>query len=98
MSLALWAVRMLRKLPHTRQFDRHLDDCAAVQILRRAFPERPPLRLAHVIGTAPLPSLQPSFVNLEPKRLKLTVITNEVMGSREAVSAANTGAVRKLGL
>lgn len=57
-SIALWAVRVLRKLPHTRRLDKHLDDCAEVEILRLAFPERPALSIAHVVGAIALPSLE----------------------------------------
>ncbi|WOJ91078.1 hypothetical protein RZS28_07300 [Methylocapsa polymorpha] len=59
---ALWAVRILRKFPHTARFDRHLDDCAALAVWFPLFESGvSPLRLAHVLRLAPLPSLDPGF-------------------------------------
>lgn len=93
--VALWAVRVLRKFPHSRRFDRHLDDCAAVAVLNLAFPERPPLRLAHVMRAVALPDLQPSPVDMEPERFQLTVITNEVFGSGKAIRSTNAGLLKE---
>ena len=58
---ALWAIRILRKFPHTWRFDRHLDDCAALAVWTPLFDSVPPLRLAHVLKLIPLPCLNPSF-------------------------------------
>jgi hypothetical protein len=48
-----------------------------------------------VIGARPLPDFSPSTVDVEPKRLKLAVIANEVVGSREAITAADARHVSK---
>src|ERR1700719_1748513 len=64
-SLALWAIRILRRLPHSARFDAHLTDCAALGVLYAPFGEAPEgLRLSHVVGLVPLPSLLPR--GLEP--------------------------------
>lgn len=59
---ALWAIRILRKLPHTARFDRHLDQCAALAVWAPLFEAGvPALQLAHVLRVIPLPCLNPSF-------------------------------------
>lgn len=56
---ALWLVRILRRLPHSYAFDRHLDNCAAHEVLDRAFDERlPELSVAHVLRRKPLPKVE----------------------------------------
>jgi len=60
-SLALWAVRILRRLPHTRKLDAHLTDCAALAVLYFPFGDAPEdLRLSHVFRLVPLPRFIPS--------------------------------------
>jgi hypothetical protein len=55
-DLALWAIRVLRALPHTARFDKHLTDCAALAVVYEPFGETlVRLRLAHVLRIAPLP-------------------------------------------
>src|SRR4051812_4286431 len=62
-SLALWAVRILRRLPHTKRFDAHLTDCAALAVLYAPFdPGIEPLRLAHVFEMHPLPDCIPRMI------------------------------------
>ena len=56
MSKALWLVRILRRLPHLRSFDRHLTDCAALEV----FYQTAPLTIRHVLKLDPLPSFIPA--------------------------------------
>lgn len=64
MNVALWAVRILRRLPHTRNFDSHLTDCAALAVIYHPFNDCEPLTLAHVFKRRPLPD----FRGLEAER------------------------------
>jgi hypothetical protein len=78
-SAALWAIKILRKLPHSARFDRYLDDCAAYEVAYRPCdPSLPPLRVAHVFRRAKLPILYPS--QAEPMRHGI-----EVTGSADNV-------------
>jgi hypothetical protein len=53
---ALTLIRLLRPLLRGRKLQSHLDDCAAYEVLIRAFkPYLPPLRPVHVFGLAALP-------------------------------------------
>ena len=61
MSLALWATKVLRKIPHTARFDTHLDDCAALEVIYGPYDSALPLlRLSHVIRLSKLPIFQPT--------------------------------------
>ncbi len=62
MSIALWTIRILRRLPHTARFDAHLTDCAAHAVLYAPFDKRlPALRLSHIFRRVALPSVIPHF-------------------------------------
>jgi hypothetical protein len=90
MSLALIAIKMLRKLPHSRGVDRHLDDCAALEILHGAFPmQHPSLRITQVIGAISLPDLQPSLADMEPQTFPFGVISNQIVRGGEAIKTTN---------
>jgi hypothetical protein len=56
---ALRLVSLLRKVPHTVRFDRHLDDCAALGHVAYLGEGLPSLRVAHVLGFIPVPRLCP---------------------------------------
>jgi hypothetical protein len=61
---ALWAIRVLRKFPHTARFDRHLDNCAAHEVVYAPYnPDLPPLRVSQVFGFSSLPNPFPSLPN-----------------------------------
>lgn len=54
----LTLIRMLRPILPGRRLQRHLTDCAAYEVLDRAFsPWLPPLRKRHVLGLRPRPSV-----------------------------------------
>ena len=72
---ALWAVRILRRLPHTRRFDNHLTDCAAVAIEHEICPDRKPLALAHVFLARVLPNEGPCFFDGSSERVERTVFS-----------------------
>lgn len=89
-SLALWIVRIARRLPHSAKFSRHLDECAALEVLHIAFDsEFPSLRASHVFGLLPLPDLQPRYVNMISKGFKVAIVPDQVIGSCEAVRSAD---------
>lgn len=71
---ALWAVRLLRKLPHTVAFDRHLDDCAALDINHHVFNEPYALTLAHVFLARSLPQEGLSFLDGGSERIERTML------------------------
>lgn len=52
---ALHLVRILRRLPHTRSFDRHLTDCAALAVFYQPYGNAQPLTWRHVVRLDPLP-------------------------------------------
>lgn len=56
MSAPLGLIRILRKLPHTRAFDRHLTDCAAYEVAYRYNdPRMEPISVRHILKLDPLP-------------------------------------------
>ena len=55
MSTALTLVRVLRHLPRTGSFDRHLTDCAALEV----FYQTAPLTWRHILKLDALPSFIP---------------------------------------
>ena len=59
-TLALWAIRVFWKLPHTARFEAHLTDCAGIAVSYAPF-GAPELRLAHVLRISPLPDFIPRF-------------------------------------
>ena len=59
-TLALWAIRLFQRLPHTARFEAHLTDCAAIAVVYAPF-GAPELRLAHVLRISPLPDFIPRF-------------------------------------
>lgn len=64
-SIAIWAVRILRRLPHTRQFDKHLTDCAALHLLYAPYGDASEsLKLKHVLKVVSFPNFLPCC--LEP--------------------------------
>lgn len=63
MSAAIWAVRILRRLPRTGGFDSHLDGCAALYMFRELGEPLSPLSIVHVFRLVPLPRLHPSRTN-----------------------------------
>ncbi len=79
---ALWAIRILRKLPHTMRFDRHLDDCAALAVWIPLFEDVPPLRFAHVLKLVALPRLNPSFPDPMNGRVDIPVLPKNVIWFR----------------
>lgn len=57
---ALTLVRILRAIPHTRAFDRHLTECAALSVLYHPFGGVPfPLTWRMVLRLDPLPPFVP---------------------------------------
>ncbi len=91
MTVALIAIRILRKLPHSRRFERHLDDCTALEILHTAFPSMyQALILAHVIRSIPLPDLDSCRIDMEPESLEVGIRTNQVDRGREAIKATDS--------
>jgi hypothetical protein len=80
---ALWAIRILRKFPHTARFDRHLDDCAALAVWVPLFEASvPPLRFAHVLGFISLPCLNPSFPDPMNGRVEIPMLPKNVIWLR----------------
>ncbi len=63
MSIAMMAVKILRRLPKTAKFDRHLDSCVALDLFTYLGEELPSLTVAHVFRRVPLPSLYPARPN-----------------------------------
>jgi hypothetical protein len=63
MPLARMAIKILRQLPHSRSFDRRLDDCAALYVFGYLGEKLPALRLAHIFGFVALPRLYPAGSN-----------------------------------
>lgn len=92
MSLALNVVRLLRRLPHTARFDRHLDDCAALEVFYRPLaPEFPPLKVSQALGLVPLPSFNPPVSKPSVERVPLTVVadnTSRRLAKQEPLDAA----------
>jgi hypothetical protein len=63
-SLAMWAIRLGKRLPLPRRAHRHLDLCATVELFDSVFDKsvsRP--TLWHVLGFLPLSLLSPSLQN-----------------------------------
>jgi hypothetical protein len=56
---ALRLVSLLRKVPRTVRFDRHLDDCMTLGVVTNLGEDLPSLRVAHVLGLIPVPRLCP---------------------------------------
>ncbi len=80
---ALWAIRVLRKFPHTARFDRHLDDCAALAVLVPLFEASvPSLQLAHVLRLIPLPCLNPGLPNPMDSGVEIPVQSENVIWLR----------------
>jgi hypothetical protein len=64
-GIALLAIKILRRLPHSERIGRHLDRCAALAVFYAPFGEGvPELRLGHVLGLVPLPSVVPGSADL----------------------------------
>ncbi len=83
MSLALKVVRLLRRLPRTTRFDRHLDNCAAYEIwYRDSDPTLPPLKVAQALGLVVLGGLNLPSPEPVSKRIKLTVVSDNSARSR----------------
>ena len=77
MSFALNVVRLLRRLPHTARFDRHLDNCAAYEIWYRDLdPALPPLTVRQALGLVPLGSFNVPCSEPMSKRVKLAVVVS----------------------
>jgi len=75
MSLALFIVKVLRKLPRTARFDKHLDDCAAYEVFYRAFDDSlPPLTVKHALAKARLPDSLPTFGESGTERVNGSVL------------------------
>ena len=55
----LWLIRLLRRIPHSRRFDCHLTDCAALAVIYHPFGEAEPLTIKHVLRLDPLPPFFP---------------------------------------
>lgn len=55
----LWLIKLLRQLPHTTTFDRHLTDCAALAVLYHPFNGADALTWRHVLRIEPLPPFIP---------------------------------------
>lgn len=71
MSFRLKLISVLRRLPHTRAFDRHLTDCAALEVIYRPGS----LTTRHILKLDPLP----------PPMLRSAVfITGEIHDAYEA--------------
>lgn len=83
MALAIQVVRLLRKLPRTRRFDRHLDDCAALDVLYGPWDSAlPSLQLSHVVRLAKLPSFQPAEAQPVGERTNAASSSNNVIRMR----------------
>ena len=80
MSLALFAVRLLRLLPHTQRFDAHLTDCAALAVVYGPFGAAR-LTLSHVIGISPLPDFIPGLTNARDQGVDAPVPSDNDFGS-----------------
>jgi len=59
MSVAFRIVRALRRLPLSPRLHNRLDHCAALDVFHRLGEDMPGLRIAHILGLVPLPSLYP---------------------------------------
>jgi hypothetical protein len=80
---ALWAIRILRRLPHTWRFDRHLDDCAALAVFVPLFEAGVPhLRFAHVLRLISLPCFDPSLPDPVDGRVDIPVLPENVIRLR----------------
>lgn len=77
MSVALNVVRLLRRLPHTARFDRHLDNCAAYEVLyRTSDPALPPLKITQALGLVPIGSFYTTEPDVMRKGVHLTVVSD----------------------
>ncbi|HTW36648.1 MAG TPA: hypothetical protein VMD53_18670, partial [Rhizomicrobium sp.] len=77
---ALTLIKILRPILPGRRLQKHLTDCAAYEVLIRAFePYHPPLRLGHVLGLAPLPRRGGAKILMYPalQRVNRTVFTDD---------------------
>jgi hypothetical protein len=73
-DLALWVIRVLRALPHTARFDKHLTDCAALAVVYGPFDDTlERLRLSHVFRLSPLPDFFPGVPHVTRKRVEESV-------------------------
>jgi len=80
---ALWAIRVLRKIPHTARSDRHLDDCAALAVLVPLFEASvPSLKLAHVLKLIPLPCLNPPLPNPMNSGVEIPILLGNIIWLR----------------
>ena len=78
MSPALRVIAALRKLPHSRRVDRHLDACAAHEVLYRQLdPGLPRLRISHVLGMAALPNFRPDLTDAGRERVHAAVFGHD---------------------
>jgi hypothetical protein len=55
----LTLIKILRRVPHTSAFDRHLTDCAALAVLYSPFGGAEALTVRHVLQLDPLPPFYP---------------------------------------
>jgi hypothetical protein len=67
MSIAMMAVKLLRRLPRTADFDRHLDQCVTLDLFAYLGEEIAPVTLPHVLRRVPLPSFYPTGTNPMPE-------------------------------
>ena len=71
-DLALWIIKILRALPHTARFDRHLTDCAALAVVYGPFADTlERLRPAHVLRLTPLPNFLPFVSHMAGTRVPI---------------------------
>lgn len=81
---ALWAIRILRRLPHSADFDCHLTDCAAIAVFYGEDGASEQLRLAHVLRIARMPQLLLSLNQRAPEGVNIASLAgNRVTRSLE---------------
>ena len=84
MSVALWVVKIIRKLAHSRRLDTHLDHCAALEVFYGQFNENsPPLRLSHVFGITPLPAPNEGSFDVGGQRVHIAMLTGHIHTGRK---------------
>lgn len=77
MSPTLWCIRILRWVPKTYAFDRHLTDCAALEVIYRPFNGAEPLTFAHIFKLKPLPDFHPDIArwrDIEKRRSEIRIV------------------------
>ena len=79
MSLALWTIRVARRLPLSRIFERHLDRCAALAIVYAEELEHlGGIRVSHVLGIRDLPDPLYSLRRTQGERISAPVLASDV--------------------